>query len=97
MNISTLTKKTHIHTQKYMNYYNFFVLIKRKRKNRIIKNIVKTENVERRIIKWERVWMIIEKRKMEREREREREKIFATTASQTKKSKIITTVKPKRA
>ena len=54
-----------------MNYYNFFVLIKRKRKNRIIKNIVKTENVERRIIKWERVWMIIEKRKMERERERE--------------------------
>ena len=57
-----------------MNYYNFFVLIKRKRKNRIIKNIVKTENVERRIIKWERVWMIIEKRKMERERERERER-----------------------
>ena len=41
--------------------------------------------------------MIIEKRKMEREREREREKIFATTASQTKKSKIITTAKPKRA
>ena len=41
--------------------------------------------------------MIIEKRKMEREREREREKIFAKTASQTKKSKIITTAKPKRA
>ena len=67
MNISTLTKKekkkkkNHIHTQKYMNYYNFFVLIKRKRKNRIIKDIVKTKNVERRIIKWER----------ERERERD--------------------------
>ena len=31
------------------------------------------------------------------EREREREKIFAKTASQMKKSKIITTTKPKRA
>ena len=85
MNISTLTKKekkkkkNHIHTQKYMNYYNFFVLIKRKRKNRIIKDIVKTKNVERRIIKWER------------------EIIFATTVSQTKKSKIVATAKPMRA
>ena len=66
-----------------MNYYNFFVLIKRKRKNRIIKDIVKTKNVERRIIKWER--------------EREREIIFATTVSQTKKSKIVATAKPMRA
>ena len=64
-----------------MNYYNFFVLIKRKRKNRIIKDIVKTKNVERRIIKWER----------------EREIIFATTVSQTKKSKIVATAKPMRA
>ena len=42
--------------------------------------------------------MIIEKRKMERERERERERemIFATTASQTKKSKIVTTAKSKK-
>ena len=71
MNISTLTKKRNTYTQKYMNYYNFFVLINRKRKNRIINDKVKTENVERRIIKWERVWMIIEKRKMERERERD--------------------------
>ena len=51
MNILTLTKKRNTYTQKYMNYYNFFVLIKRKRKNRIIKDRVKTENVERRIIK----------------------------------------------
>ena len=59
---------------------------------------MKTKNVERRIIKWERVWMIIEKRKMERERERERERemIFATTASQTKKSKIVATAKSKK-
>ena len=55
---------------------------------------MKTKNVERRIIKWERVWMIIEKRKMEREREREM--IFATTASQTKKSKIVATAKSKK-
>ena len=54
-----------MHTQKYMNYYNFFVLINRKRKNRIINDKVKTENVERRIIKWER----------ERERERETDDI----------------------
>ena len=33
----------------------------------------------------------------EKNGEREREKIFATTASQTKKSKIVTTAKPKRA
>ena len=83
MNILTLTKKRNTYTQKYMNYYNFFVLIKRKRKNRIIKDRVKTENVERRIIKWER--------------EREREMIFVTTASQTKKSKSVATTKPNRA
>ena len=76
-----------------MNYYNFFVLIKRKRKNRIIKDRVKTENVERRIIKWERE----RERERERKREREREIIFATTVSQTKKSKIVATAKPMRA
>ena len=52
---------------------------------------MKTENVERRIIKWERVWMIIEKRKMEREMDD-----ICYNCEQTKKSKIVVTAKPKR-
>ena len=36
-------------------------------------------------------------RERERERERERQMIFATTASQTKKSKIVAIAKPNRA
>ena len=42
-------KKKHMHTQKYMKYYNFFVLIKRKmKKNIIIKDKVKMERERER-------------------------------------------------
>ena len=47
MNILTSPKKAH----KYIKYYNFFLLIKRKGENRLITDKVRTENVEMRVIK----------------------------------------------
>ena len=59
-----------------------------------MKDKMRKNYVEIRIIKWERIW----NDEREREREREREIIFATTTSQvTKESKIIVIAKPKRA
>ena len=64
-----------------MKYYNFFVLIKKKRKKkRIIKDKVKMER----------------QRDREIEMNIERRVIFATNASQTKESKIVAIAKPKR-
>ena len=50
-----------------MKHYNFFLLMKKK--NGLIKDKVGIEDIEIRIIKWEKVW------NDERERERERDDI----------------------
>ena len=50
MNISTSQKKKK--TLKYKKYYNFFVLTKRIRKKKLIKDKVQIENADIRIIKW---------------------------------------------
>ena len=66
---------------KYLKYYNFFLVIKRKRKKGLKRDKMGIKNGDM----WE--W----------ERERERDVTFATIASQvSKESKIITTIKPKR-
>ena len=74
--------------KKYMKHYNFFLLMKKK--NGLIKDKVGIEDIEIRIIKWEKVW------NDEREREREREMIFATNTSRIELLRIIETSKPKR-
>ena len=51
MNILTSPKKKK--TRKYIKYYNFFVLTKRiRKKKRLIKDKVQTENADMRILKW---------------------------------------------
>ena len=50
MNISTSPKKKK-KTLKYKKYYNFFVLTKRIRKKKLIKDKVQIENADMRIIK----------------------------------------------
>ena len=52
------------HAIKYMMYYNLFLLIKRKRNKRLIKDNVRIDNVGMRVIKWKRVEMIIQNRKL---------------------------------
>ena len=69
-----------------MKHYNFFLLMKKK--NGLIKDKVGIEDIEIRIIKWEKVW--------NDEREREREMIFATNTSRIELLRIIETSKPKR-
>ena len=54
--------------KKYMKHYNFFLLMKKK--NGLIKDKVGIEDIEIRIIKWEKVW-----NDNRRERERERDDI----------------------
>ena len=69
-----------------MKHYNFFLLMKKK--NGLIKDKVGIEDIEIRIIKWEKVW--------NDEREREREMIFSTNTSRIELLRIIETSKPKR-
>ena len=71
--------------KKYMKHYNFFLLMKKK--NGLIKDKVGIEDIEIRIIKWEKVW--------NDEREREREMIFATNTSRIELLRIIATSNPK--
>ena len=57
-----------------MKFYNFFFLLtKWKGKKGLMRDKVKIEKVEMKVIKWEPE-MTIEKKKMKRERERERER-----------------------
>ena len=51
------------------------------------------EDIEIRIIKWEKVW---NDNRRKREKERERERIFATNTSWIELLRIIATSKPKR-
>ena len=74
--------------KKYMKHYNFFLLMKKK--NGLIKDKVGIEDIEIRIIKWEKVW-----NDNRREREREREMIFATNTSRIELLRIIATSNPK--
>ena len=85
-------------TRKYMKFFFFFfffLLTKRKngKKNGLIRDKVWIENVEMRVIKWES-W----NDNREEKNGREREMIFVPIVSRVvKKSKIIATIKPKRA
>ena len=72
--------------KKYMKHYNFFLLMKKK--NGLIKDKVGIEDIEIRIIKWEKVWN-------DNRREREREMIFATNTSRIELLRIIATSNPK--
>lgn len=49
----------------YMMYYNLFLLTKRKRNKGLIRDKVRIDNAEMRVkIKWKRVEMIIQNRKI---------------------------------
>ena len=50
-----------------MKHYNFFLLTKRKQ-NGLIKAKAGIEDIEMRVIKWERVWNDMRERERERER-----------------------------
>lgn len=50
---------------KYMMYYNLFLLTKRKRNKGLIRDKVRIDNAKMIVIKWKRVEMIIQNRKIE--------------------------------